>query len=86
MKNTSSVRAMAQPKSSVGVSAPLESVPNKPARRPRLKPVKFPRFEDVTPAEARAISKGAPPSGRFQREHGYSLTGNAAALCELETK
>jgi hypothetical protein len=64
-----------------------KTAPIKPmlASRRKLKLAKFPRFEDVTPEEARTIAEGAPRSGRFQREHGYSLIGSAAALCERET-
>ncbi|MBY0511157.1 MAG: hypothetical protein K2P94_13525 [Rhodospirillaceae bacterium] len=67
-------------------SGRLKSTTDKPASRRSLKRKTFPRFEDVTREEARMIAKGAPRSGRFQRHHGFSLTGNAAALCELEAK
>ncbi len=43
--------------------------------------VAIPRFEDVTKAEARAISANAPPSGRFRIESRWSLTGSTAAMC-----
>ena len=60
-----------------------------PRRRRGLQPVNFPRFEDITRAEAAAIRRGAPPSGRLSRTDSeilnrYSLTGSTAALCAPE--
>lgn len=45
--------------------------------------VRFPRFQDVTRAEAALISQGAPRSAPFTRTHNYSLTGNAGWMCAL---
>jgi len=42
---------------------------------------RFPRFEDVTRAEAAAISAGAPRSATYGHECDYSLIGNAAEMC-----
>ncbi len=47
-----------------------------------LATVSFPKFEDITKAEAREILKTAPPSGRFSYVHTYSLTGCAAEMCD----
>ena len=52
-------------------------------RRRRLAKVNFPRFEDITPAEARLITRDAPRSGKYAYTHPFSLTGNAAARCLL---
>lgn len=64
----------------------MKQPPEKAARdksRRRLARVKFPRFEDITPAEARLITRDAPHSGKYAYTHPFSLTGNAAARCLL---
>ncbi len=43
--------------------------------------VQFPKFEDITKAEAQAILKTAPPSARFTIVTAYSLTGNSSEMC-----
>jgi len=55
--------------------------PRRTADGDLLAAVRFPRFEDITRAEARRITQGAPPSARWTREHDFSITGNAAARC-----
>ncbi len=42
---------------------------------------RFPRFEDITRTEARAVRRGAPRSAPYVRQPDYSLTGNAADMC-----
>jgi hypothetical protein len=55
------------------------------ARTPRLARVRFPRFEDVSKAEAAAIREGAPRSGKVPAPEGLtrhvSLMGNSSGLC-----
>lgn len=51
------------------------------SRQEWLAPVRFPQFENITKAEARQITKNAPPCGRIMNESRRSLIGSAAALC-----
>jgi hypothetical protein len=86
MKNAKCPSCRAARVPDIAVQGRTQDEAGKPTSRRKLKLAKFPRFEDVTPEEAHSIAKGAPRSGRFRREHSYSLIGSAAALCELETK
>jgi len=52
-----------------------------PAPVVRAAPPAFPRFEDITRSEARAIATDAPNSAPFARGPDFSVTGSAAWLC-----
>lgn len=81
------VRAVSAKLGCLGVCVPLDHPPPDHMHSYLLSdgvppvPAHFPRYEDVTPAEARHIARGAPPSGRWSYTHDFSLTGNAAAVC-----
>jgi len=70
----------------MGVSAPAHNESRETSREPAPVPGVIPRYEDVTGAEAAAISKGAPRSARLSRSSDYTLTryslfGNSGEMC-----
>jgi hypothetical protein len=70
----------------MGVAAPAQSESQEASCESAPVPGVIPRYEDVTCAEAAAISKGAPRSARLSRSSDYALTryslfGNSGEMC-----
>jgi len=69
----------------LGLSVPLNALGEGTDARTNRQSLRilaaFPRFEDITPEESRAVRRGAPRSAPYARAHGFSITGNAAELC-----